>query len=311
MSTLRAKLEFLAFPFLVIAFTTLVFGFYIYTALTVDHLEALQPYMDWTAARPFVYRVFTTVAIQIVTSVFFLSPEASSLVVSFLSLLGFAWAFWYLAIRFVPEQRAQQLTLAAPLALCPFFLVQRHIYDFPTLLLFTLALALLAHEKMGWYLVVLVLASFCKETSALLILFFAFHFRGRIKNYFRLLLAQIFIFGMIRVGLMWTFRNNVGQDLEFHLQDHIYFYSTNPEFSLLLFGFVFFLVGAVIYRWNAKPKFLRDAVITIALPLLVLFFFFGFPFELRIFFEAFPMLVLLCVPPSWSAEQPKANALTA
>jgi hypothetical protein len=298
MEMFKTRLQRLFFPLAVIAFTTVIFWFYIYTALYVHPLEAVQPYLDWSVPRPFVYRVLTPLVIQGVSAGLGISPELASLVVSYLALLGFAWAFWYLAIRFLPTLRAQQITLLAPLTLCPLFLVQRHIYDFPTLFLFTLALALLAHERFFEYLLLLPLVCLAKETAFLLIFFFALDFCARTRQYAILLGAQILIYAAIRFGLMWIFRNNAGSDLEFHLMDQIQFYSANPSFALLLFGFVGAVMALAAYQFSAKPKFLCDAVLTIAIPLVVLFIFFGFPFELRVFFEAHPALLLVCVPPS-------------
>jgi hypothetical protein len=300
MKTFKTHLQLLFFPLAVIAFTTIIFGFYIYTTLYVHRLEALQPYLDWSVPRPFVYRALTTLAIQGVSAGFSISPELASLAISYLALLGFAWAFWYLAIRFLPTRRAQQMTLLAPLTLCPLFLVQRQIYDFPTLFLFTLALALLAHEKFFGYLLLLPLVCLTKETALLLIFFFAFHFRAWTRQYAILLGVQLWTYAATRFSLMWIFRNSAGSDLEFHLIDQIHFYSANPAFALLLLGFVVAVIALAAYQFSAKPKFLRDAVLTIGIPLAVLFIFFGFPFELRVFFEAHPALLLVCVPPSLS-----------
>lgn len=302
MNTFKTRCGSFFFPLFAFGITCAVFAYYVSLPTPSYYREETLAFLEWNLARPYAYRVLTILVIQWLSTGFALLPEWSSLVISFLSLLGFVCAFWFLAKRFLPVVRAQQITLFAPVALCPFFVYFRHVYDFPILFLFTAALALLAYRKFYWYLMVLLLACLTKETAVLLIFFFAVHFRSRKREYFILLAAQLAIFGIIRLASMWIFRNNPGSDLEFHLADQLQLYAANPLFTAIWFGFWGLVIVLVAYQFLAKPKFLREAMLTIAIPMAILYVFFALPFELRDFYEAFPVLLLLCVPPTLARE---------
>ncbi len=303
MNISRSRFEPIVFPLLAFGITGVVFAYYASLPAPSYYREELVAFLQWNLPRPYVYRVLTILAIQGLSTGFAFLPEWSGLIISFLSLLGFVGAFWFLAKRFLPVARAQQITLFAPIALCPFFVYFRHVYDFPLLFLFTAALALLAYGKLSWYLMVLPLVCLTKETAVLLIFFFAVHFRARTREYFGLLAIQVAMFGIIRLVLMWIFRNNPGGDLEFHLADQIQLYAANPIFTAIWFGFWALVIALVAYQFSAKPKFLREAMLTITIPMAILYVFFALPFELRDFYEAFPVLLLLCVPPRLAQDQ--------
>jgi hypothetical protein len=59
-------------------------------------------------------------------------------------------------------------------------------------------------------------------------------------------------------------------------------------FGVILVGLSFL----VFYGWRDKPIFLRLAS-TILIPLAGLYFVYGFPFEFRVFYEAYPIIVAL------------------
>ncbi|HSB03482.1 MAG TPA: hypothetical protein VLE49_22715, partial [Anaerolineales bacterium] len=172
------------------------------------------------------------------------------------------------------------------------------IYDFVTLFLFTLSFSLLAHHRLNPYLLAFSLACLSKETSLFLILFFAIHFRGLPKRqYATLLSTQMTIYLVFRLAIMWLFRNNPGDVMEFHFYDQIRAYQAHPWQTLLFFLFIFSVVMLLVYQWKNKPLFLREAALSIGLPLGGLYIFFGMPYELRVFLEVYPTVYLLaCFP---------------
>lgn len=271
-------------------------SFLIYFGLTArDGFSALEPMLDGTAARPYVYRVLAAWVIRALSDLLLPNPYLSAVVVMYLSLLAFAWTVWGFVKIYLGPPASNIVGVVAPLGLVPFMFEQRHIYDLPTLFLFSLSLYFLAREKFFAFLIVFGLTSLSKETSVLLILVFAFYFRKRVarKKFLVLLSLESLIYVVIRFLLLWRFQNNPGGLVEFHLLDHITAYAHSPLFAL-----AFFLIATSVAAWAIKnnrerPAFLREAFLIIGLPLLILYFFLGVPFEVRVFMEVYPVLLVL------------------
>jgi hypothetical protein len=189
---------------------------------------------------------------------------------------------------------AQSAALLAPLGLVPLFIEQRHIYDLPTLFLFTLALYLLARNDFGKYLVAFAITTFSKETSLFLFLLFAIQFRKMERRTFlKFGFVQLLVYVVIRLGLIVLYRDNPGSLLEFHLWDHLPAYLQYPLPTIVLFCAILGIVGIGILHLRDESPFLRNALLVIGVPTLVLYFVFGVPFEVRVFFEAYPAVFLL------------------
>jgi hypothetical protein len=270
-----------------------IFALYIFLAVD-NHFSPLAPMINGTAPRPFVYRVLAPFVIRLISDLAPIQPSLGAVLVMYLSMLGFSWSILGLARVFLPQRSAYLFSLLAPVGLIPFLFEQRHIYDFPTLFLFTLALYCLAKGYFGKYAIVFILATLSKETSLFLIAFFAIQFRKiERKRFVRLILFQIVSYGLIHLGLIALFRNNPGSLLEFHLSDHLHSYLQNPIGALILLGVVLGLFGISMLRAIDDSHFARNAFMVIGAPTLLLYFFFGVPFEIRIFLEAYPALFLL------------------
>ena len=160
--------------------------------------------------------------------------------------------------------------------------------------LFTLGLGLLVRRRWRLFLVVFVLACLNKETTILLTLVFAIHFRRPASlpraAYRGLLLAQLAIFAVLKTGLYVLYRDNPGAFVEAHFPQHnLDVLKAYPLATVFGWCGVALLVA---YRWPEKPAFLRDAL-WIALPLVVLTFFLGYLDELRDYYEAYPIVLLL------------------
>lgn len=273
--------------------STLVFAFYIHLA-TQNHFSYLEPMLNGTAARPYVYRVLVPFTIQIISGLLDVLPFFIAIIIMYMSLLGFSWSIMELAKIYLPLQHSLPLTLLAPIGLVPFLIEQRHIYDFTTLFLFTLALYFLSKDDFNKYIATFFLATLSKETSLFLVVFFIMQFQWKSNERLKkLLIIQIVIYILIRVILIVTFKDNPGSLMEFHLYDHLNMYREQPLSAILLFITIIFITVIGVVRTNNKTNFIRNSLIAIGGPILILYFPFGVPFETRIFLEAYPSIFLI------------------
>ena len=219
-----------------------------------------------------------------------------ALLLIYLSLWGFIWSLRYL---FTGVYRASPgvlnvFTLVTLAGLTQFFRDGSYLYDLSNVFLFTLGLALLVRRRWGAYLFVYILACLNKETTILLAVVFALNYwrdqalsRG---GFWALLTGQLLLSGSIKAALLYAFRGNPGTPVEWHLAEH--------NFELLaalpataVFGWSG-LILLLYYRWSEKPAFLRRAL-WIVPPLAVAAFLFGYLDQLRGYYEAYPIVVLL------------------
>ena len=103
-----------------------------------------------------------------------------------------------------------------------FFRYINYVYDPATLVFFTLALVSLYKRERWWFYVLFVLATLNKETSILLIGLFLLR-EGRLVSAVQTAahgLAQLAIWGSVRLFLVVTYAANPGSSMEFHLIDH-------------------------------------------------------------------------------------------
>lgn len=212
------------------------------------------------------------------------------------SLAGFAFSLRVLFVRLYesPPWVVRLLPLAA-LGCLPAFFNAGYIYDLPVLLLFTLALALLAARRWLAYLLVFWLAALNKETAVLLLgafvlLFFRSGELPRVKFY-RLAGAQAFIFAVTWLAIRLAFRANPGGLVEFHLADNLAVLAY-PVVAIALGLIAALAVWLVFAGWRSKPRFLRVSL-WMAVPLLVLMVFFGLLIEIRVLYEVYAVTFLL------------------
>lgn len=285
----------IAFSASLLIITLFVFGLYL-TFAAQNHFAQIEPIINGTAARPYIYRILSAVIVKNISHILGLSYSASAIILMCLSLIGFSFTMQAFTQSFLTGKYVKIITLLAPIGLIPLLIYQRHIYDFPTLFLTTLALYLLYKQEFNAYIVVFLLASLTKETSLLLIIFFVFHFRKIDKTKLvKLALIQIIVYVIVRLAIMFRFRNNSGTSIEFHFAEHITSYAQNPWLTVVLFSSIIILVIVAIRLKGSDSIFIKDALLTIGLPLLILYFISGVPFEIRIFFEIYPIVFLALV----------------
>lgn len=231
---------------------------------------------------------------------------ALSWLLMFLSLVGFSRAFETLlnsVYQLAPGRAAFFSTLALlGLPLCFNF---GYIYDFPSLFLFCLQFALFASKRWTAYLLLFPLTCINKETAILLPLAFGMYAlpwsrENRIaslsKNRFTaFILVQVAIWLIVHSCLELVFANNPGSIGEIHLYTYAYFINQHPIAASLFGLFLGMAIFLMFWRWQQKPVFLLRAAV-ILIPLGISYVLFGFPFELRVFYEAYAIILALMLP---------------
>jgi hypothetical protein len=261
--------------------------------------SGLELMIRFTAYRPFVYRILVPVLIRVAELILPLDARTLATAFMFLSLVGFVFALRYLYTTFWKPSPFMDLPSLASVLGLVLLLQHQKLYDLTTLFLFTLALSFLARGRFRSFLVLFPFACLNRETSVLLIPVFAVHsFRSMDRRtYARFLGAQVLICLVIWVCLLVLFRDNPTALTTLHLRAHLdaALYDVRHLIRLTLYA-----AGAaalMIWRWKTKPEFLRTSA-RVLIPLQVLLYFLvGAPFEMRIFAEVYPIIILLAFAP--------------
>jgi hypothetical protein len=194
------------------------------------------------------------------------------------------------------EPVALGLAVAALIGLPPFFVQIACPYDPPLLLLFTLALYFMVRRREKAFFLTFVLCCLNKETAILLIPLFGLTDRDRkapTRRYWATLLGLLAVFVVTRLALVYTFRDNPGSFVEFHLSRNVGKLSTGWTFTKL--AVVMGYAGLLFFRWGEKPGFLKIAFAVVLPPLVALTFFLGYANEWRDYYEAYPIAFGLVV----------------
>jgi hypothetical protein len=198
---------------------------------------------------------------------------------------------------------------AGALLLLPLTFVRAgYLYDFPELALLMLCTLCLARRHLAAYYVLFVLACLNKESSPLLVLYFAAFYARRLarKVWLGHVAAQLLVGAAIVIGLRIAFRAapgdaawlNLPANLIFLIRPQTYFgfapvYGPLVPFPLPFNLIALFLAGfAVLWRWSGKPVEVRRALLLVGAFLLPVYLTFGFLDEVRALGLAFPALYL-------------------
>src|SRR5262249_54344419 len=124
---------------------------------------------------------------------------------------------------------------------------------------------------------------------------FLFHFRKNFKDilFWGLFALQLVVYASIRLGIMLKFQNNPGEIIENHLFEHLQFIQARPFLVFAYLIYIVFMAIAVRKDWKKKPLFLREALLILTPTMLMLYLLGGYPFELRVFYEIYPIIFLL------------------
>lgn len=220
-----------------------------------------------------------------------------ALAFAFLSLLAFPYvvrSLW-LMLYHTGQEITNVVPLIALLTLPPFFPTGPHyIYDFPTLLLFTLGLALLLRGRWPLFYPVYLVACLNKETTIMLTVLFLLLYARTLPTPRLLAHAglQAFIFGIIKMMTAIQFAENGGNVIDFHLY-------LNIHIGLMGYGLTSLLVTALVLwlvfcEFSGKHPALRTSLL-LAVPFGLLLLWGGVITELRDVYELHPVVLLLAL----------------
>jgi len=210
-------------------------------------------------------------------------------------LFSFTLEKLWAALLHPSRPHAYLFSILGLLGLPAMFKYHAYIYDFPTLLLSTAGLLMIARQAWGRYLLIFCLASLNKETAILLVVIWALYFRlaaqTEPRSYWSFLLLQCVIYAVTRGALAYAFRENPGGVLEFHFTDHNLKLLTSP-WTLPGMVTTGLLATMVFHRLGSKPWLLRCAA-RMLLILVAFTLFFGYLDELRDYFEVYAAVAAL------------------
>lgn len=258
-----------------------------YARFDLGPRNGLAELVAGTADRPFVYRQLAPLLVRGLMALG-LELHAAATVLVGASFIGWLWALRWLAQAVTPKSAMVATVLACgPVGLL--FVAGGYIYDPLTLCLFTLALALLAGEH--WYLYALLFPALvlCRETAILLVPLYALL---RKRDGLWDCLSQLVAFVVIRLYLAHAFAANPGADVEFNLPAQLTFLWAYPLPNVLALSMYGAALAAGLWRWADHPAFLRSAAIILPL-MFAAYWLVGYPGEIRVFLEAYPVLYLL------------------
>lgn len=325
------KISYHVLFFVTACFTALLF--FRYSGVNESPLARFADMMSGTAAKPFVYRTLVSWFVDLIQLLipdstqsalqhflgqndtlqnFFiwsswaenvdtrLLPLESLLVMTLIVLcfFGFALLFQKLLQRFyaAPAVIVYLFSAFTLVCLCVFFLYG-YIYDAPTLLFFTAAFLFISKKQWRSYLMIFILASLNKETSILLLLTFIIYFRKEHRlergRYITLALLQAAIYIAIRILLSLLYNHNPNNFLHFHLVNSILFLPYWLTFGVQVIVAIMILL--LLHNWSRKPALLKNAL-WMFVPLFVLTLPFSGLDEIRVFYEVYPVVMLLIFP---------------
>jgi hypothetical protein len=316
------------FLFLTLLITTSVFAVFLNSSEVNANPRASFPDMvTGHAFKPYVYRALvptiTRMSVSILPSamkaqvdaILWRQPLTSKVLVAFraqpanateaavtillmyLSLFGFVLAFRKLCNTLYDMAPHTSIFLSSIAAIgLIIFCNYGYVYDYTTLFLFTLSFLFLVRSQWKQYLVSFAITCINKETTILLTFIFLMYYgrkRELPKRTFLMLFSvQVITYSFIKLCLFVIFVNNPGGNVEYYLPLHLIMFLGVPQ-RMIVFttGQLAIFVGA-LYQWRRKPIVLLHAA-SLAMPLCILYFFFGYPFEIRVFYEIYPMVLLL------------------
>lgn len=291
------------------------------------HRGEMHSMIDGTQMQPFVRRAFVPFVIRgieflvpisiqekISNSIYSSMPLAAacfsssrevfrkSCVILFLWLCMFGFCFFLhqlLTIIYHPPEIVGALFPLAALTLLPLHFFRAFmLYDIPSLFFTTACLFFCMTEKWKWYYFFFICASLNKESSVLLVLVFVFisfkkYKRSEFVFHFS---SQACIWLVIFFGLIFLFRNNPGSVFDFTLIRNLFAWKINFGWigTFQIIGY-FYLLYVALRKLQTKPKVLQLMLYGLC-PLYLMSLFVGYIEELRVYYESFPVIVLLIFP---------------
>jgi hypothetical protein len=277
--------------------------------LTDQGLAPFSRMIDGTAARPFVHRLLLPSVARGLRALLPGSPRhapahaaevALALLLVFVCFLAFAFVLRRLldACYAAPDGVRRWAPAVALLALPAFFLPSSvQLYDPATLLLTALGMLLILERRRTGYYAVFVLACLNRETAILLTgLFLLWECRHLRRS--RLawhIVAQVILWGGVQAAIRALHTGNPGHEAQLLFPHNLRLLIT-PRAAIPFWGLLALSLALVVPGWKRAPRFLRQALLVMLVPVAVGTLLAGLPTEMRDYLEAYPALVLLALP---------------
>ncbi len=215
-------------------------------------------------------------------------------------LLPYAWRRTLIAMYELPPLVAELAPAIALLALPLFFVpYARYLYDPGTLLLWAVALCLVVERRSALVWLLLPVIAYHKETAVLLPLVVALRApagQSRVRTALELI-AQLAVVAGIRFAVGRAYAANPGDVVLWvgigHTRELIMEFLHRPPYVPVV---VALLLAVVASGWGRAPVFLKRAFLAVLVPLVLLGCLFGFVDEIRGYYEAYAIGLLIAVP---------------
>jgi len=276
----------------------MIFGWSSIYYLGYDNLSYARDFASLNLMKPFVYRQLPMVLARLLELIGVRIDLGIVLVMTSAG-VGFYYALRELAFLFYKQNDKIEIAIIALVCIgLILFGDYRKPYDLFTAWLFTLAFLYLAQARYGEFVIVFALACLNRETAFLLIVFTAviMVLRGTKEDTIRMLFIQSSIFGIIQIQLHFMFRDNAGSSALIEPIKNMAEFVVHPFITMLHLSILALVLWVACKDWIYKPRFLRLALITLSPPLMLMYLVFGQAFEVRVFWEVYPIIVVLSLP---------------
>lgn len=265
--------------------------------LGVGNLWQVEKLTSLDLAKPWIYRQFVPELARLL-SLTGLRIDYALVVVVTLSGVLFYLYLRKLYFHFYPESMKGEIYVIGSVFVgMLIFGYNRLPYDLMTAFLMTLGLYYIITLQNWKYLVVFALACLNRETAFLLLLvygvFWLYYHKYIPKLSWWMTACQIYIYGLITYCLRLVFQYNPGSTLWIEPWLNLVRYYNHPAQTVLYLGVMGIILWLVFRKWNTKSFALRLAFVTITPLLFVMFIVCGQPYEIRVFWECWGLVVTL------------------
>lgn len=250
-------------------------------------------------SRPNAYRVLIPFLSRVLEAVSGQDAVTCMMVLVSFSAVGLFYSVRYLYTSFKNDNNADIIALlACEITILPVMFYIK-IYDLATALFFTISFAALARKKYGLYYLIFPIATLNRETTILLMMFFAIYFYRKmpVRNWMWGLLYQAIVYLILKSFVNIQFGHLPGSPFIWSWRLVVQAYASNYLLTSFLASAILLFVYLSLRRWQDKPHLLVSAFLFIFLSLLVLHLLFGMAFEVRVFSEILPVATILALYP--------------
>lgn len=241
------------------------------------------------STKPFVYRQLVPILARLISGMGIRIDYAIIFVVVCAG-VGFYLALRELFFTYYPHSEASDflVTLSVLGGLFMFEKCSTY-YDLMTAFLFTLALLFIAQGKLSSYLLLFPLICLNRETAFLLTIFLLIYNKNIVAFVY-----QVLAWMGIRVILSAVFAQRSGAAAWVEPIENLQKFIENYPTTILHLFIISVLLFFVLKDWDTKP--LTTAFVVFAPLLVVMYIVLGQAFEVRVFWEIYPIIVVMSIP---------------